>query len=205
MVVIALGIKLVSPGPVFFKQERIGRRRKRFVCLKFRTMKVGTNTLSHQQHLKELLQSDAPMTKMDAAGDPRLIPFGMLLRATGLDELPQLINVVRGEMSLVGPRPCTVYEFESYQPWHYARFDALPGLTGLWQVSGKNKTTFTEMINLDIDYATNKSLWMDLRVMAATFSTLASQVRQVRLKRGQAYCHPQVSKMEDCPEFPDQS
>ena len=193
MVVIALGIKLVSPGPVFFKQERIGRRRKRFACLKFRTMKVGTNTLPHQQHLKELLKSDAPMTKMDAAGDSRLIPFGTLLRATGLDELPQLINILRGEMSLVGPRPCTAYELASYQPWHYARFDALPGLTGLWQVSGKNRTTFTEMINLDIGYVTNRSLWMDLKIMAATFSTLVSQVREVRFRRGQATRHPQVS------------
>jgi lipopolysaccharide/colanic/teichoic acid biosynthesis glycosyltransferase len=127
MLVIAVGINLVSPGPVFFKQERIGHRRKRFACLKFRTMKVGADTLSHQRHLKLLLQSGGRMTKMDAAGDPRVIPFGHFLRATGLDELPQLINVVRGEMSLVGPRPCTAYELESYLPWQHARFDALPG------------------------------------------------------------------------------
>jgi lipopolysaccharide/colanic/teichoic acid biosynthesis glycosyltransferase len=172
---IAVGIKAVSPGPVLFRQERVGYRRKRFMCSKFRTMKAGADTTAHQQHLQQLLRSDAPMAKMDAAGDPRLIPFGGMLRATGLDELPQLINVWRGEMSLVGPRPCTTCELACYHPRHYARFDTLPGLTGLWQVRGKNKTTFTEMINLDIYYARNKSLWMDLRIMAETFSTLASQ------------------------------
>ncbi len=177
---IAAAIKVLSPGPVFFKQERIGHRRQRFLCLKFRSMEVGADTVGHQRHLRQLLQSDAPMTKMDAAGDLRLIPFGALLRATGLDELPQIINVWRGEMSLVGPRPCTPYELESYLPWHHARFDTLPGLTGLWQVSGKNKTTFTEMIKLDIRYARTRSLWLDLKIMAKTFPTLASQVREVR-------------------------
>ena len=180
MLIIALGIKLVSPGPVFFVQERIGLRRKRFACLKFRTMHVGADTNGHRAYLEQLVRSDAPMAKMDVLGDPRLIPFGTVLRATGLDELPQLINVLRGEMSLVGPRPCTAYELEGYRPWQYARFNALPGLTGLWQVSGKNKTTFTEMINLDIFYAQNKSLWFDLRIMAATFLTLAAQVRDAR-------------------------
>jgi exopolysaccharide production protein ExoY len=175
MLFIAMGIKAVSPGPVLFKQERIGHRRKRFMCLKFRTMKVRADSAAHQQHLQQLLRSDTPMAKMDAVGDPRLIPFGRILRATGLDELPQLINVLRGEMSLVGPRPCTAYELASYHPRHYARFDTLPGLTGLWQVRGKNKTTFTEMINLDIDYARNKSLWMDLKIMVETFPVLALQ------------------------------
>lgn len=176
---IAATIKVFSPGPVFFKQERVGHRRQRFMCLKFRTMKVGADTAGHQRHLRQLVQADAPMTKLDTAGDARLIPFGAMVRATGLDELPQLINVWRGEMSLVGPRPCMPYELESYQPWQHARFDTLPGLTGLWQVSGKNKTTFTEMIKLDIHYARNKSLWLDLKIMAKTFSTLAAQVRAV--------------------------
>ena len=191
MLFIAVGIKVVSPGPVFFKQERIGHRRKRFLCWKFRTMKVGVDTAAHQQHLKQLLQSDVPMTKLDAAGDPRLIPLGAMLRASGLDELPQLINVWRGEMSLVGPRPCTPYELESYLPCHDARFDTLPGLTGLWQVRGKNKTTFTEMISLDIYYARNKSLWMDLEIMVETFSTLASQVGEARGK-ALSQCHNNV-------------
>ena len=105
---------------------------------------------------------------------------GALLRATGLDELPQLINVLRGEMSLVGPRPCLSYELEFYRPWQRERFNTLPGLTGLWQVRGKNKTTFTEMIQLDIQYARTKSLLLDLRILAATFGTLASQLKEVR-------------------------
>jgi exopolysaccharide production protein ExoY len=180
MALIAAFIKTVSPGPVFFKQERVGYRRRRFRCWKFRTMMAGTDPAAHQQHLKKLLQSDAPLTKMDAAGDPRLIPCGTILRATGLDELPQLFNVLRGEMSLVGPRPCTPYEEESYRPWQYARFDTLPGLTGLWQVSGKNETTFTEMIALDILYARTKSPWLDLKIMARTLPVLMSQVRQAR-------------------------
>jgi exopolysaccharide production protein ExoY len=178
MVFIAVVIKLVSPGPVFFKQERVGYRRQRFLCLKFRTMKLGTDTAAHERHVRQLLSSGAPMAKLDAVGDPRLIPLGQALRASGLDELPQLINVWRGEMSLVGPRPCTTYEFEAYQPQHHARFAALPGLTGLWQVSGKNQVSFTEMIDLDIRYARNCSPWMDLKIMAKTVSTLSSQVAE---------------------------
>jgi exopolysaccharide production protein ExoY len=180
MFLVAVLIKLVSRGPVLIRQERIGLRCRRFGCFKFRTMHVGADTGVHQQHLKHLLRSNTPMVKMDAVGDPRLIPLAALLRATGLDELPQLINVLRGEMSLVGPRPCLPYEFELYEPWQRERFSTLPGLTGLWQVRGKNKTTFTEMIQLDIQYARTKSLPLDLRIMAETFGTLASQVRRVR-------------------------
>jgi len=180
MLGIAALIKLVSPGPVFFKQQRIGLGGRRFLLYKFRTMRVGADAGVHETHLRQLIRSDAPMTKMDANGDPRIIPCGSWLRASGLDELPQLINVVKGDMSLVGPRPCTPYEFEDYLPWHKQRFQTLPGLTGLWQVSGKNKTTFTEMVNLDIYYARNQSLWLDLKIMAATFSALATQVREMR-------------------------
>jgi lipopolysaccharide/colanic/teichoic acid biosynthesis glycosyltransferase len=143
-------------------------------------MHVEADTGIHREHLKHLLHSDTPMVKMDSVGDPRLIRFGAILRATGLDELPQLINVVRGEMSLVGPRPCLPYEFELYEPWQHERFATLPGLTGLWQVRGKNRTTFAEMIKLDIQYARTKSLLLDLQILAATFGTLASQVKAVR-------------------------
>lgn len=177
---IAALIKIVSPGPVFFRQERIGFMGKRFKILKFRTMRVNAETGTHQNHLKDLINSNTPMTKMDAKGDPRIIPFGSILRSSGLDELPQLINVLKGEMSLVGPRPCTEYEYEQFQAWHKQRFRAVPGLTGLWQVSGKNKTTFNEMINLDIYYANHASFFFDIKIMFRTFPVLLGQVREMQ-------------------------
>jgi exopolysaccharide production protein ExoY len=180
MLSIAALIKIVSPGPVFFRQERVGFMGRRFKILKFRTMKVNAETNTHQNHLKDLINSDTPMTKMDSKGDPRVIPFGGILRSSGLDELPQLINVFKGEMSLVGPRPCTAYEYEQFQPWHKQRFRALPGLTGLWQVSGKNKTTFNEMINFDIFYANNSSLRLDLTIMLRTFPVLFGQIKEMK-------------------------
>jgi lipopolysaccharide/colanic/teichoic acid biosynthesis glycosyltransferase len=178
MLGIAALIKFVSPGPIFFTQERIGFMGKRFRIFKFRTMRVNAETTSHQNHLKDLINSDVPMTKMDSKGDPRVIPLGAFLRSSGLDELPQLINVFRGEMSLVGPRPCTPYEYDQFQPWHKQRLRALPGLTGLWQVSGKNKTTFSEMINLDIQYANNWTIGLDFKIMMRTFPVLFGQVKE---------------------------
>jgi lipopolysaccharide/colanic/teichoic acid biosynthesis glycosyltransferase len=123
------------------------------------------------------------MEKMDARGDTRLLPYGRLLRASGLDELPQLINVLWGEMSLVGPRPCLPYEYDHYLPWHKERFNTVPGLTGLWQVSGKNRTTFDEMVRLDIRYAQTKTLWTDLYIMLRTPPTLVIQVMETWNKR----------------------
>ena len=134
---------------------------------------------------RTMLRSETPMTKMDINGDPRLIPLGALLRSTGLDELPQLINVLRGDMSLVGPRPCIRYEAEDYLSWQKERFGTLPGLTGLWQVSGKNQTTFNEMIKLDITYVRNKSLWLDIKIILKTVPALISQVRETRSGRAQ--------------------
>jgi lipopolysaccharide/colanic/teichoic acid biosynthesis glycosyltransferase len=129
------------------------------------------------------MDSDAPMVKMDATGDSRIIPVGKLLRSSGLDELPQLINVLKGEMSLVGPRPCLPYEAEKYLPWQQKRFDAAPGLTGLWQVSGKNRTTFTRMMQLDIEYAQTKSLWLDLKIIFKTVPALLVQMSDMRQKK----------------------
>jgi exopolysaccharide production protein ExoY len=180
---LALWIKVASPGPIFFRQERVGYHGKRFMILKFRTMKVNVEMRTHERHLEGLINADVPMTKLDAAGDPRIIPGGRILRATGLDELPQLFNVLRGEMSLVGPRPCTPHEFKSYQVWQKERVNALPGLTGYWQVNGKNKTTFTEMIKLDIFYTKNVSLGLDLAIMLKTFPALIAQVIETRSAR----------------------
>jgi lipopolysaccharide/colanic/teichoic acid biosynthesis glycosyltransferase len=181
--VISLVTKISSPGPVLFKQTRVGLRGKPFLCYKFRTMKMNAETTTHQAYLKELIGSNAPMVKMDAKKDTRLIPGGWILRATGLDELPQLINVLLGEMSLVGPRPCIPYEYENYTIVQKRRFSSVPGLTGLWQVSGKNKTTFSEMIHLDIKYAHTKSLWLDLKIMVMTGPALLQQVIDTRLSR----------------------
>jgi lipopolysaccharide/colanic/teichoic acid biosynthesis glycosyltransferase len=183
---LAAGIKCVSPGPVLFLSERVGYRGRRFICFKFRTMKVNANSEAHRRHLADLMRSDAPMVKMDASGDPRLIPLGKLLRATGLDELPQLLNVLGGEMSLVGPRPCLPYEFEDYLPEQKRRFNSLPGMTGLWQVSGKNKTTFSEMIALDIKYSETKSFWLDLKIIARTLPAILRQVGEARARRNGA-------------------
>jgi lipopolysaccharide/colanic/teichoic acid biosynthesis glycosyltransferase len=172
---------------VFFRQRRVGYKGREFGCYKFRTMHVNAETASHRDHFCQLMESEVPMTKLDARNDPRLIPLGALLRATGLDELPQLINVVRGEMSLVGPRPCIAYEYERYQPWQRRRFDAVPGLTGLWQVSGKNQTTFNEMIRLDIEYSERASLWLDLQIILRTLPALWQQCLESRAqKRRQA-------------------
>jgi exopolysaccharide production protein ExoY len=186
MMIIGLLIRIVSAGPVLFKQERIGYLGSRFLCYKFRTMFVDADTAIHQGHLNQLMNSDKPMMKMDSHGDPRIIPFGRLLRASGMDELPQLINILRGEMSLVGPRPCVSYEYEKYLPWQRERFNTAPGLTGLWQVSGKNRTTFTEMIQLDIKYARSKTLWLDLKIIMKTIPALLIQIWDTRIKRKSA-------------------
>jgi len=178
MIVIGLLIKMLSSGSAVFRQERIGHRGKPFICLKFRTMVASSDPDVHRRHLGQIIESSQPMTKMDMNGDARLIPLGWLLRATGLDELPQIVNVLRGEMSLVGPRPCLRFEYEHYQPWQTERFNTLPGLTGLWQVSGKNHTTFDEMIRLDIKYARNLSLRSDIGIMLKTLPVLVAQTQE---------------------------
>jgi lipopolysaccharide/colanic/teichoic acid biosynthesis glycosyltransferase len=184
--VIALVIKVGSRGPVIFKQERVGFKGQTFTCFKFRTMHTGAEIGSHRGHTAQLIKSEAPMTKLDAKQDPRIIPFGTILRATGLDELPQLLNVLRGEMSIVGPRPCVQYEYEMYEAWQKRRFDAVPGLTGLWQVSGKNRTTFNQMINLDIEYSERSSLGLDLKIIFKTIPALVIQCLDQRAQKKQA-------------------
>jgi len=175
MTLIALWVAVTSPGPIFYRQPRIGFKGRRFMLVKFRTMKVNAETHVHEAYLEHLIVSDRPMVKLDATGDPRLIIGGKFLRATGLDELPQIFNVLKGEMSLVGPRPCTVLEFERYAPEQRARVNALPGLTGLWQVNGKNRTTFREMIEMDIFYSRNISLSLDLKIIVRTLPTILGQ------------------------------
>jgi len=181
VILLAIWVKLASPGPIFFRQERVGCRGSRFLLFKFRTMKVNVETQTHEKHLEQLMHGNAPMTKLDASGDPRIIAGGRILRALGLDELPQLFNVLRGEMSLVGPRPCTPHEFRHYQDWQRERVNALPGLTGYWQVNGKNKTTFTEMVQMDIWYTKNLSPLLDFMIIVKTVPALLVQLIETRV------------------------
>jgi len=186
MFLLILVTRLASPGPVFYRQRRVGLGGRQFMIWKFRTMKVSAETQTHERYFVELIQTNCAMTKLDAQGDPRLAPFGRFLRASGLDELPQIFNVLAGEMSLVGPRPCIPNEFANYEPWQRERVNALPGLTGLWQVSGKNKTTFNDMIRMDLAYLHNMSLLLDLRIIFKTAATIAREViecRQTSMRR----------------------
>jgi lipopolysaccharide/colanic/teichoic acid biosynthesis glycosyltransferase len=180
---VSLLVALGSRGPILFRQRRVGYKGREFVCYKFRTMKADADTSSHKGHTTQLIRNGGAMTKLDAANDPRLIPLGAALRASGLDELPQLINVLRGEMSIVGPRPCIPYEYEVYKPWQRHRFDAVPGLTGLWQISGKNRTTFNEMIHLDIKYSKCRSLWLDLMIVFKTVPALWTQCKDLTAQK----------------------
>ncbi len=141
-------------------------------------MHHGARTLTHEIHVSRLVESDSPMIKLDLLGDSRLIPGGCFLRTAGLDELPQLLNVLRGQMSLVGPRPCVPEEFEYFSAAQRKRFEVLPGLTGLWQVNGKNCTTFREMNLMDVDYSRKSSPVLDLWIMLRTPMALLRQMYQ---------------------------
>jgi len=167
---IAIVIKLASGGPVLFLQERVGYQGKLFKMLKFRTMAVNNDAALHREFVRSFIhridrQSGTP-TKI--ISDPRTTAVGRLLRRTSLDEIPQFINVLKGEMSLVGPRPCVPYEFEWYQDWHRGRVHAMPGLTGLWQVSDRTQIEFNEMIVLDLHYLRQWSIWLDLKILCRT-------------------------------------
>jgi lipopolysaccharide/colanic/teichoic acid biosynthesis glycosyltransferase len=180
MLLLMLLTRISSSGPVFYRQRRVGVGGRHFFIWKFRTMKVSAETETHERYFEELMRRNCPMTKLDSFGDSRLAPFGRMLRASGLDELPQIFNVLCGEMSLVGPRPCLPNEFGKYEAWQRARVNGLPGLTGLWQVSGKNKTTFNEMIRMDLRYLDNMSLLLDLQIMFKTGAAVARQLLESR-------------------------
>lgn len=175
---LALYIKAVSPGPVFFKQWRVGLGGKPFSCLKFRTMHTGSDAAAHQSLTALLVQGDRTMTKLDHAEDPRIIRGGRWIRKASLDELPQLFNILLGQMSLVGPRPCIPYEFDAYCHCKRQRVCVTPGLTGLWQVSGKNRTTYDEMVQLDLRYAENMTPLADLSIMLKTIPVVLAQVNE---------------------------
>jgi lipopolysaccharide/colanic/teichoic acid biosynthesis glycosyltransferase len=174
--IIALAIKLTSKGPVFFRQQRVGRYGKTFVFLKFRSMYVNNDTTVHEMYVKKMIASEAephsgspdkPIFKI--VNDKRITPLGKFLRRTSLDELPQFLNVLKGEMSLVGPRPPIPYELAAYKTWHRRRLLAVkPGITGLWQVTCRSTVQFDDMVRLDLRYASFWSLWLDLKILLRT-------------------------------------
>jgi lipopolysaccharide/colanic/teichoic acid biosynthesis glycosyltransferase len=172
---IATLVKLSSPGPVFFKQMRVGHLMKPFVMYKFRTMYATVGHQVHQDYVSWFItasdqaQSREKTTVFKLTNDTRITAIGWFLRRTSLDELPQLWNVLIGDMSLVGPRPPLPYELHQYKPWHRGRvLEAKPGITGLWQVVGRSRTTFDEMVRLDLRYARTMSLWSDIKILLAT-------------------------------------
>jgi lipopolysaccharide/colanic/teichoic acid biosynthesis glycosyltransferase len=187
--IVSLAIKLTSSGPVFFIQDRVGAKRSIdhgqeqwnrtvFPALKFRSMYTDADQSAHKQYIRDFVNGDAvenetgPKFKMTA--DPRITSAGAVIRRTSLDELPQLINVLRGEMSLVGPRPVPKYETEVYSDSHFERFNALPGITGYWQIYGRGRVPFEEMMDMDIYYVRNRSLLLDLKLLLLTAPAVIS-------------------------------
>jgi lipopolysaccharide/colanic/teichoic acid biosynthesis glycosyltransferase len=175
LAVIAALVKMTSPGPAFFGQTRVGHLTKPFTVRKFRTMYKHADSAVHREFVSRFITASATDGHAPADGffkltnDPRITPLGRFLRKTSLDELPQLWNVLRGDMSLVGPRPPVPYEYLQYRPWHRRRvIEAKPGLTGLWQVAGRSRTTFDEMVRLDLQYARTRSLRKDLAIICRT-------------------------------------
>ncbi len=181
LLLIVVLLKLTSRGPVIFRQVRIGQMMKPFTMLKFRTMYSGTDHRVHHEFVSRFIKASGQVHEpgknrfFKLTNDPRVTPVGRVLRKTSLDELPQLWNVLRGDMSLVGPRPPLPYELEQYKPWHRRRvLEAKPGITGLWQVAGRSRTTFDEMVRLDLRYARTRSLWNDLKILLATPAAVIS-------------------------------
>jgi lipopolysaccharide/colanic/teichoic acid biosynthesis glycosyltransferase len=188
MLLVAITIFIYSPGPIFFKQERVGAKRKlqsghfswkrvNFQCYKFRTMKIDADPSVHQAYVKALIENDevqmtalqgAPTQPRKLVNDTRIIRPGKLLRKLSLDELPQLWNVLIGDMSLIGPRPAIPYEVEMYKPWHLQRLEAQPGITGLQQVTARCTTDFDQQVQLDVEYIENQSLWLDIKIILKT-------------------------------------
>jgi lipopolysaccharide/colanic/teichoic acid biosynthesis glycosyltransferase len=170
-------VRLTSPGPAFFRQERLGHGGRPFTLLKLRTMYVNNDDRVHREYVTSLLSEDQPsvalrggLFKLDK--DPRITPLGAWLRRTSLDELPQLFNVLSGQMSLVGPRPVLSWEAELFRESDRQRFDVKPGITGLWQVSGRNKLSFREALTLDVEYVRRRTLALDLLILARTLPAL---------------------------------
>jgi exopolysaccharide biosynthesis polyprenyl glycosylphosphotransferase len=177
MLVTSLAIKLTSPGPVIFTQNRFGKKGARFPFYKFRSMYWNVDDQIHQEYVTNLIKGnhekinqgdeEEPLYKIKS--DPRITRIGRIIRKASIDELPQFFNVLKGEMSLVGPRPPIPYEVEKYEPWHLRRIlEIKPGITGLWQVDGRSKTSFDDMVRMDLRYVQSRSLWLDIKILLKT-------------------------------------
>lgn len=176
VLLLAFLIRLDSPGPVIFVQERMGydwrtRALRSFRCYKFRSMFANCDQTPHQRHIRAWVHGDldhSGLGLVKLVDDPRVTRAGHWLRKTSLDELPQLWNVLRGDMTMVGPRPVPLYEVEEYNQWHMQRLLATPGITGIWQVSGRGTATLSEMVRMDLEYIAHQSLWLDLKILLLT-------------------------------------
>ena len=173
ILLIMAGILISSPGPIFYRQTRIGKNGKPFSMLKFRSMQVINNADLHREYTQKLIRENTqPRTlgksSLKLLGDPRITSMGKYLRRFGLDEIPQFFNVLKGDMSLVGPRPSLPYEYDVYEEWHKERLGVLPGITGYWQVLAHNTVGFDEMVQLDLEYIRSMNLWLDLKIMFLT-------------------------------------
>lgn len=179
LLVIAVAVRLSSPGPVLFRQRRLGLLRQPFTMLKFRTMVQDNDDSIHREYVAQLLTGDADdggeQGVYKLVGDPRVTWVGRILRRTSLDELPQLINVVRGDMALVGPRPVLEYEAEMFPSWAALRFRVRPGITGLWQVSGRSAVDYHGALAYDVDYVRRRSLLLDLSILLRTLGVLVGR------------------------------
>jgi len=176
---IAIAIKVTSPGPICYVADTVGKDGKIFPFYKFRTMRTASDETAHEQYLARFVKRNEPYTVIrredgseqriyKIVNDFRVTPIGRLLRATGLDEAPQLLNVLKGEMSMVGPRPPRPAEYEHYEKWHKQRLTVLPGITGLYQVTARSVVPFEEMVRIDLEYIRKRSLWLDLKIMFLT-------------------------------------
>lgn len=177
MLIVALAVKITSPGPIIFRQTRLGLKGRRFPFYKYRSMYLNMDDRIHREYVSNLIEGQLEKVNQGEEGnpffkikdDPRITRVGKIIRKLSIDELPQFFNVLKGEMSLVGPRPPIPYEIENYKPWHLRRIlEMKPGITGLWQVSGRSKTTFDEMVRLDLRYVQNWSVWLDLKILFRT-------------------------------------
>jgi len=173
MLAIALAIKLFSPGPILYRQTRIGKDGKPFKMLKFRSMRLENAPDIHREYVRDMIQNNRDPRSLGKdtlklESDPRITGLGKYMRRLSIDELPQFFNVLRGEMSLVGPRPSLPYEYEVYKDWHKKRVLVLPGITGLWQVTARNQVSFDDQVRLDLAYIKYMSLWMDIKIIIKT-------------------------------------